>query len=537
MRRFTLLAMAGVLAFAGVPSAQQADALKAAAAALGVANVKTLGFAGSGAAFSVGQNFTPSEAWPRVSVTNYTALINFDTSSMRQETTREMGTVMPRGGGAPFTGIQRQQAVVSGEFAWNVPVVAAPPPPAAAPAGAPGGAPGGGAAGGRQGGGAGAPGGAPAQAAAPAAPAGPPPAPAPGNVAERMAFIWSTPQGFVKAALAANATQKAVAGGTEVSFTSAGHKMVGIINAKNEVEKVQAWIDQSIVGDMLVETVYSDYKNFGNGVMFPSKMVQSQDGFPALDLTISAVMTNVPVDITVPDVVKNFKAPDVVVTSTKLADGVFYLTGGTHHSLAVEMKDHIVLVDTPNNEARALAVIAKTKEIIPKKPIRFIVTSHHHWDHLGGIRTAMAEGATIVTYQSNKVFLDRVAKTPHTIVPDKLSMMKGKQVKVLGVPAMYKLTDGTRTIELHLLTNYEHTGDMMVVYLPKEGILAEPDAFTPPAMAGAPLVVTAVPYAAALYDNIQRLKLNVKTIAPFHGGRTTDVAEVAKAAGKPASTN
>jgi glyoxylase-like metal-dependent hydrolase (beta-lactamase superfamily II) len=512
MRRFILLAVAGLMVLGGVPSAQQADALKAAAAALGVANVKTLGFAGAGAAFSVGQNFTPSDPWPRVPVTSFTALINFDTGSMRQEITREMGTVMPRGGGAPFTGVQRQQAVVSGDFAWNVPVVAAAPPPAAAPGGAP--------------------------AAAPAAaPAGPPPAAAPATQLERMAFIWSTPQGFLKAALASNATQKAVAGGTEVSFVSAGHKMVGIINAKNEVEKVQAWIDQSVVGDMLVETVYSDYRNFGNGVMFPSKIVQSQDGFPALDLTINAVMINMPVDIAVPDVVKNFKAPDVVVTANKMADGVFYLTGGTHHSLAVEMKDYIVLVDTPNNEARASAVIAKTKEIIPKKPIRFIVTSHHHWDHLGGIRTAMAEGATIVTYQTNKAFLERVAKTPHTIVPDKLAGMKNKQVRILGVPAMYKLTDGTRTVELHLLTNYEHTGDMMVVYLPKEGILAEPDAFTPPAMAGGAIVVTAVPYAAALYDNVQRLKLNVKTIAPFHGGRTTDMAEVAKAAGRPAGTN
>jgi hypothetical protein len=50
-------------------------------------------------------------------------------------------------------------------------------------------------------------------------------------------------------------------------------------------------------------------------------------------------------------------------------------------------------------------------------------------------------------------------------------------------------------------------------------------------------VVTAVPYAAALYDNIQRRKLDVKTIAPFHGGRTTDMTEVARAAGKTATVS
>ena len=64
----------------------------------------------------------------------------------------------------------------------------------------------------------------------------------------------------------------------------------------------------------------------------------------------------------------------------------------------------------------------------------------------------------------------------------------------------------------------------------KEKLLAEPDAFTPPGQAGAPLIPPARPFAKALYDNIQRLKLDVQVIAPFHGNRTTDVAELSKAA-------
>jgi glyoxylase-like metal-dependent hydrolase (beta-lactamase superfamily II) len=482
------------LALAVTVTAQQADALKAAAGALGVGSLKTLQFTGSGANFSVGQNFTPAEPWPRVTVKSYVAAINFDTGSMRQELVREMGATMPRGGGAPFTGEQRQVQVVSGNYAWNV----------GAPA-QPGGAP-------------------------------PPPAAAPGNQVERMLALWSTPQGFVKAAMANNAAMKKAKGGTEVTFAVGGkYKMTGVLNAQNDVERVQTWIDQPIVGDMLVETVYSGYKDFG-GVRFPSHIVQSQDGFPALDITVSSVTANPSVDITVPDAVRSAQPAPVRVESAKLADGVFYLTGGSHHSLAVEMKDHIVLVDVPQTEQRALAVIAKTKELIPNKPIRYLVTSHHHWDHLGGIRTAIDEGATIVTHQSNKAFLERVAKTPHTINPDRLAASK-KPVKIQTVGAKGVLTDGTRTIELHLLTNYEHTGDMLVVYLPKEKILGEPDAFTAPATPTTPLAVTAVPYAAALYDNIKRLNLDVKTIAPFHGARLTDVAELAKAAGKSATGN
>jgi glyoxylase-like metal-dependent hydrolase (beta-lactamase superfamily II) len=493
MRRVTPWVMVGVLALASAPAAQR-NAVQTAAGALGAGNIKTIRIAGSGANFSVGQNFSPGEPWPRVDVKSYTASINYDTGSMRVELLREMGPVMPRGGGAPFFGEQRQVQVVGGAFAWNVAA-----PPANAPAGA-----------------------------------APPAVAAPEAQLERMLAMWATPQGFVKAAMANKATTRNARGGTEVSFTVGGkYKMSGTINAQGQVERVHTWIDHPIVGDMLVETTYSGYKDFG-GVMFPSRIVQTQDGFPSLDLTISAVTANPPVDIAVPDNVRTFAPPPVRVESQKLADGVFYLTGGSHHSLAIEMRDHIVVEDVPNNEARAAAVLAKAKELIPNKPIRYVVTSHHHWDHLGGIRAAMNEGATIVTHQSNKAFLERVAKTPHTIVPDRLAASK-KSVKIQTVGEKGQLTDGSRTIELHLLTGYEHTGDMLVLYLPKEKILAEPDAFTPPPQAGAPLVRTAIPYAKALNDNLQRLKLDVQVIAPLHGNRTTTAAEVAQAAGAGAA--
>ena len=491
MRKPVLLALMCVMALVAGATAQQ-GALQTAATTLGVANVKTLQVTGSGRNFSVGQNYTPSDPWPPVPVKSYTATINYDSGAMRVELLREMGATMPRGGGAPFFGEQRQVQVVAGTYAWNVPVA-----PANAPAGA---AP---------------------QPAAPNAAAQP----------ERMLALWATPQGFVKAAMANNATTRATRAGTEVSFTVGGkYKMTGTVSPQGQVEKVQAWIDHPIVGDMLVETTYSGYKDF-SGVTFPSRILQTQDGFPTLDITVTAVTANPTFDAPVPDNVRNAPPPaPVMVAVDKLADGVYYLTGGTHHSLAIEMRDHIVVADVPNNEARASAVLAKAKELIPNKPIRFVVTSHHHWDHLGGIRTAMDEGATIVTHQSNKAFLERVAKTPHTLVPDRLAASK-KGVKIQTVGDRGQLTDGTRTIELHRLQGYEHTGDMMVVYLPKEKILGEPDAFTPPAQAGTAPIPPAVPYAKALYDNIQRLKLDVQVIAPFHGNRKTDVAELARAAG------
>src|SRR5919197_738548 len=240
-----------------------------------------------------------------------------------------------------------------------------------------------------------------------------------------MLALWATPQGFVKAAMANNALMRRVKNGTEVSFLIGGkYKMTGLINAQNQVEHVRTWIGQSIVGDMLIETKYRRYRSFG-GIQFPEHILQSQDGFPSLDLTVASVTVNPVVDIAVPHSVRDApRAPPVIVEAQKIADGVFWLTGGTHHSLGIEMKDHIVLVDTPNGEARALAVIARAKELIPGKPIRYVIAMHHHWDHLGGIRTAIDEGATNVTHRTNAAFLERAAKAPHRINLDRLSVSK-----------------------------------------------------------------------------------------------------------------
>jgi glyoxylase-like metal-dependent hydrolase (beta-lactamase superfamily II) len=489
MKRFIVLAVAGVFALAEGPFAQQANSLKAAADALGATNTKTLQITGSGKNFSVGQNYTPAEAYPPVTVKSFTEAINFDTGSARIEMVREMGAVMPRGGGAPFFGEQRQVQLVSGTSAWNM---------------------------------------------APAAPGGQPAAqPQPGAVAERMLQLWSTPQGFVKAAMANSATTKSAKGGTEVSFTIGGkYKMTGIINAQNEVARVQTWIDSPVLGDMLVETTYTGYKDFG-GVKFPTHIVQTQGGYPALDLTVTDVKANVPVDLQTPQNVRTATAPPVRVDSEQVADGVFYLRGGTHHSVAVAMKDYIVLVECPLGEERASAVIAKAKELIPNKPIRYVVNTHNHWDHSGGLRTCVDEGATIVTQQQNKGFYEKAWAAPHTLSPDKLSQSK-KKPTFMTVGDKGQLTDGTRTIELNRLQGYEHTGTMLVAYLPKEKILIEADAFTPPPN-NAPLIPPAVPAAKALNDNVQRLKLDVAQILPLHGPGAAKMADLEKAVASKAT--
>ncbi|MGH9329719.1 MAG: MBL fold metallo-hydrolase, partial [Vicinamibacterales bacterium] len=302
----------------------------------------------------------------------------------------------------------------------------------------------------------------------------------------------------------------------------------GTVNSQNLVEKVETWIDNPVLGDMLVETTYSEYKDFG-GLKFPTKIVQKQGGAPTLELTITEVHPNAPVTIEVPANVSQATPAPVRVESQKIAEGVWYLTGGSHHSVLVEFKDHVAVIEGPQNEERSLAVIGEVKKLVPSKPIKYLVNTHQHFDHAGGMRTYAAEGATIVTHQIYKPYYEKIFANPRTLNPDRLAQAR-KKAKVEAVVGQKVLFDSDRELALHPVQGNTHNDGILMAYLPKEKILIEADVFTPPAP-NAPPPATPNPFSVNLYENIQRLKLDVKQIAPLHG-RLVTMDDLRKAIGK-----
>ena len=114
--------------------------------------------------------------------------------------------------------------------------------------------------------------------------------------------------------------------------------------------------------------------------------------------------------LAVPDAVKQATVPAVKVDSEKIADGVWFLTGGTHHSILVEFKDYLTLIEAPQTPERTKAVLAEVKKLVPGKPLRYLVNTHYHFDHSGGVRTAAAQNLTIVTQEINKPFYAKLFK-------------------------------------------------------------------------------------------------------------------------------
>jgi glyoxylase-like metal-dependent hydrolase (beta-lactamase superfamily II) len=457
------------------------QSLQGAAKALNVAGTKSIEVSGTGKWFQFGQAPNDKSPWPQFDVSRFVTDINFETPAARVQIARSQ-TVEP-GRSRPAPVEQKVDQYVSASYAWNIPVATSATPNAATT-----------------------------------------PSAQPAVLEERNAEIWATPQGFLKAAGANAATTRSVTGGIEVSFAVGGkYRYLGIINGKNQVERVQTWIDSPVLGDTLVETRFSEYKDFG-GIQFPAHIVRNLGGYPILDIKVAEVKLNPEVDIAVPPEVANAKPPVVTVAVNKLAEGVFYLTGGTHHSVAIEQRDHIVLIEAPQNEARSQALIAKLKEIIPNKPIKFVVNTHAHFDHSGGLRTFVDEGATIVTEQANRDYYEKIWAAPHTLNPDQLA--KSKKVARFDVyTGKHVLSDGNRAIEIFSIAGSGHNDAFDLVYLPGEKLLVEADAYTPTA-ANAPPPTSVNPYSANLYENIQKLHLDVNQIAALHGPRLVTLADL-----------
>jgi glyoxylase-like metal-dependent hydrolase (beta-lactamase superfamily II) len=472
-RKFTGLLILLLIAPLSLAAQDTKTVLQAASKAMG--DVRSLQYSGTGHLYALGQAYNPTSAWPQNNITSYTRTIDYGSRSSREELTQVEPTPPRLGGAAPFAGEQEQINLVSGQYAWNQVGNAAQPAVATAE--------------------------------------------------ERQLQIWLTPHGFLKAAMENNATAKKGGAGTMVSFTAGKFKVNGTIDSQNMVTRTETWIANPVLGDMPVETTYSGYKDF-NGVKFPTMIVQKQGGYPVLDLAVTSVQSNVTLNLTVPEAARTTTLPPVKVTSQKLADGIWFLAGGSHNSVLVEYPSYLVMIEAPLDEARSIAVIDEAKKVAPNKPIKYLINTHHHFDHSGGLRTYVAEGATIITHEMNRTYYERVWKAPHTIEPDRLAQ-NPRQPTFVTVKEKYTLADGGRSLEIYPLEGDTHNAGLMMVYLPKEKILVEADDFSWPAgtRAGPRYHANNV----NLYRNIQHLNLDLKTIAPIHG-EPVPLSELQKAA-------
>ncbi len=471
-----LAIIAGLVALWATPGEAQTSRLTAVADAMGATSLNSIAYKGSGLVFNFGQAYEPGERWPRFIQRVYDASINYQTPAMRLVQVRSQGEHPPRGGGAQAVAAdQRTVQVVSGTFAWQEAGSGAVPNRAA--------------------------------------------------VEERLQRLWSTPQGVVKAALAHGGTVD----GDTLTVSIDGATFKAAINAQNLVEKVSWLSTNEVVGDYPVEITYSDYADFG-GIKFPRHIVQTEDGFPTVDIAVDQVKPNAAVTIDVPANVRDAPAAALKVSVDKLADGVWYFGTPNARNWAVEFRDYVVIVEGIGSEARSLEVMDEIARAIPNKPIRYVINTHAHYDHSGGLRPYVAKGATVVTHERNKPFFEKAWARPRTLAPDLLSKSP-RPATFETVSDKKVMTDGEKTVEIYYMNGTSHNANNLLVYMPKEKLVYWGDGYNPPDGNDPRDFIRTPEQMIDLYRVITANNLDVKTIAPAHGAGARPFDDLKKAIG------
>ncbi len=488
--------------------------LEAAAAAIGTDNLRCVTISGTGYAGAVGQQRLNDKNvdWPRGDpLANYSRTMNWEAGTMQEAFDRPPGQnpaswKYGQGwlGGTPLQQHSRQRFLVNGESAWHL------DGPDSAPVAAP-----------------------------------------PRDAALWQLDLWINPHGFLKAARLPGANPRATwrwelgemgrDGPTSapekmtiVSITLLGkYRVDATINKENLLQRIHTWVPDPVLGDMNYEHEFTNasYVDLGDGIRFPTGWHSHQgwdDNYQAQSINaghngfggaFDRIQPNeCPDPVTVPDSVRAATFP-IRVETEEVADGVYWLGGSSHNSVAVEFEDFIAVVEAPLDEERNLAVIEEVVRVMPDKPIRFLVNTHQHNDHIGGLRTYMHIGATIITHRLNYEFYTRDVLNygQRTLEPDMVSLWPPTELAegyfYEQVTENYILSDGERNMNIYYVHPLGHADGMLMAYLPDEQIVIEADLFDthlpPPA--------AATDANRSLYNQVQRLNLDVTTIVPIHG--------------------
>ena len=511
---FALLVLAG-----GQLPAQQfpagfvdpAPVLAAASKAINEQSLRCITFSGTGYSGPVGQTFenAVNVDWQRSEMANYTRTINWETGTSKETFDRKPGNNPASWkyglgwvGGTPTQAHPRQTHIVNGRYAWHIDGDGAP-------------------------------------------------VAVPPEIAEVYQLdVWLNPHGFLKAARLPGANPKAMWRWEQIEKGRDGNvvmpekvHVVGItvlgkyrvdatINSKNIITRIKATVNENVLGDFNIEQESTEFVSAGPSqwpITWHShqgwddnwQFYSESTGHNAYGGAFANVQANACGDpVPVPESVKQAQPPNPAqVAVEKMADGVYYLGGGPANSYMVEFRDFVAVFEAPGSEERSLAVIEQVAKLAPNKPIRWLISSHPHFDHIGGLRAYNHIGATVVTHMINLKLLNRDVLTykARTVKPDILSLWPPTEVaegyNYEAIQENFVITDDSRILRVFYVQPLQHVAGMLMAYLPAERIAFEADLFdTHEAPKPAQM-----PAMRSFYNQVQRMKLDVATVAPVHG--------------------
>src|SRR5215472_2247402 len=263
--------------------------------------------------------------------------------------------------------------------------------------------------------------------------------------------------------------------------TSKGEKFTLAVDAGSKLpSRVTSMTDNANMGDVAIDTAFSDYGSV-SGLQLPKRITTTIDKYPQFDLTVSQYTVDGDAgNLAAPDAVKAAPvsaAPAQVVIVEPVGKGIWWLAGsGNHRSVVFEFDDHLVLFEAPASETRTKAVIDTARTLRPEKPLTHVIVSHHHFDHSGGLRSAVAEGLTVITYRGNVDLFKELVARKHSLVPDALEK-NPKPLKVEAVDDELTLKDNAMEVRLYHLKENPREGTNLFAYVPRDRMIVQADMY------------------------------------------------------------
>jgi len=334
-------------------------------------------------------------------------------------------------------------------------------------------------------------------------------------------LMWMTPHGLLKLATDNAASVTDTADGYEVTFTftqnAVSYPVSALYSKDGQLQVTQTRIDNSVFGDMLVETRFGPYNDFA-GVRFPSSIEQLQGGYTVLSLTIINVDPASTASAQLPPRQGGAGGgggaqPVVEPSVTALTDDIL-VSNGAYQAVIVNQPEGLVIIDGLQSDERSAEIIAQAKAAFPGKDINYVISTHNHFDHASGLRDFVAEGATIITHMINAEFFETALSVPRTLEHQDA---QNRPVKVLGIGDYFSIGSGDQQIEIYKLEGSLHADDMLIAYLPGISTIVEADLLQPwinPVFGGGR--DGPHPFLVYLADELERLELPYTQFIPIH---------------------
>jgi glyoxylase-like metal-dependent hydrolase (beta-lactamase superfamily II) len=296
-------------------------------------------------------------------------------------------------------------------------------------------------------------------------------------------------------------------------------------------------------GDSNYDEALSDWRDIGAGVKYPFHQTITINGIKIFDTQLQSVGMNPQLAVdafTVPSALRRKAPPPAAVDKVRyqwilrrlgngyyldsdamytddggalkiqeVAPNISFVNGGSHNTLIVATSDGLIAFEAPGDDGQSKIVMDLAQQKYPGKSWKYLILTHHHIDHTGGLRAYAAAGATIVVGKGDGDFYRKVLSAPETLNPYGVKQVPPKVEEVDG---KWSVTEGGRTIEAYSLDNPHATG-YVIPYVPDAKFGFVTDIWSP-----GPMIPPANPQTIALVKGIQKMGIQVDKMAGGHGG-------------------